>query len=137
MNSSPFFDNFLRIYFKLCIFFFSFKKKIFLPTQVKKHVHKILVLSYNLFHFPEDWRRTCPDTRNLLFLCSKEFHNKFATVLMICERWSHSEKTKTGIAFDAEMIFTCRLFQKSYIFIFFWAQYRFKKNQNKEKKPLK
>ena len=91
------------------VFFFSFLI-FFLPTQLKKHVHKILVLSYNLFHFPEDWRRTCPDTRNLLFLCSKEFHKKFATILMICERWCHSEKTKTCIAFDVAVIFTCRFF---------------------------
>ena len=76
---------------------------------------KILVLSYNLSHvvanFQKDWQKTCPYI-SLLCLCNNELHKKFGPILIACQRWSHSEKRKTSITFDLDMILTCGVFLK-------------------------
>ena len=73
---------------------------------------RILVLSYNLPHFftyiQEDWRKTCPDIRSLLFLCNKDLHTRLTPILIVCQRWRHSEKTKILI----ETLFCLAVFLK-------------------------
>ena len=66
--------------------------------------------------FQEDLRQTCPDIRSLLFLYNKELHKKFTLVLIVSKRWHHSDKTKTGIAFDLQVILTCGVFLKAISF---------------------
>ena len=79
---------------------------------------KILVSSYNRSHFVSIFKKidkkTCPDTRKLLFLYNKELHKKFSPILIVCQRWRHSQKTKNGATFDLVVILTCRFFLKSY-----------------------
>ena len=77
---------------------------------------KVLVLSYISFctNLQTYWQKTCPDIRSPLFLCNKELHKKFAPILIVCQRWSHGEKTKPGITFDLDVILTCGFF-KSHI----------------------
>ena len=50
---------------------------------------------------------------SLLFLCNKELHKKFAPILIVCQRWHQSEKTRIGITFDLDLILSCGYF-KSY-----------------------
>ena len=48
------------------------------------------------------------------FLCNKELYKKSALILIFCQRWGPSEKTKTSITFDLNVILTSGLFWKSY-----------------------
>ena len=57
-----------------------------------------------------------PDVRSLLFLCNKKWHKKFAPILIVCQRWRHSQKTQTGITFDLDVILTCGFFLKVIFF---------------------
>ena len=77
---------------------------------------KTLVLSYNLPHFLPIFKKTDenPDIRSILFQCNKELHKKFAPILIVCQRWNHSQKTKTSIIFDLDVILTCGFFLKSH-----------------------
>ena len=83
---------------------------------------RILVLSYNLPHFftyiQEDWRKTCPDIRSLLFLCNKDLHTRLTPIMIVCQRWRHSEKTKIGIIFDQDFILTCSFFKIHFFKLF-------------------
>ena len=63
---------------------------------------KILVLSYNLFH--QFSTKLWPGIRNLLFLCTKELHKKFAPIVIVCQGWRQRKETKTGITFDLDVI---------------------------------
>ena len=42
-------------------------------------------------------------------------HKKFAPIIIVCQRWRHSEKTETSLAFYLDAILTCGFF-KSHIF---------------------
>ena len=53
-----------------------------------------------------------------ILLYNKKLHKKFDS----CQRWRHSEKTKTGITFDLEAILICGFF-KSHIF---WSCFSWK-----------
>ena len=85
---------------------------------------RILVLSYNLPHFftyiQEDWRKTCPDIRSLLFLCNKDLHTRLTPIFIVCQRWRHSEKTKIGITFDRDFILSCSFFKSYFLRYFSW-----------------
>ena len=41
---------------------------------------------------------------------SLELHKKFAPIFKVCQRRRYSEKTKTGITFDLDLILTYGLF---------------------------
>ena len=83
---------------------------------------KVLVLSYNCFHFVSIFKKIdaklahLPDVRSLLFLCYKKWCNKFAPILIVYQRWRHSQKTKTGITFDLDVILTCGAFLRAIFF---------------------
>ena len=53
--------------------------------------------------------KNCQGISNLLFLC-KESHNKFALILIVWQKWRRSEKTKTDITFDLDVILTYAFF---------------------------
>ena len=38
--------------------------------------------------------------------CNEELQKKFVITLIVYQRWCHSEKTKTGITFDLDVILT-------------------------------
>ena len=67
-------------------------------------------------NFQEDWRKTCPDIWSLLFVSNKELHKKFPLISIVCQRWSHSKKRKTGITFNLDVILTCGFFFKVIFF---------------------
>ena len=73
------------------------------------------MLSYNLSYFQEDWRKFCPDIRDI-FLCNKELHKKLAPILIVSQRRHHSEKTKTGINFNLDVVLTSGCFLKVIFF---------------------
>ena len=54
---------------------------------------------------------------------SKVLHKKFAPILIVSQKWHHSEKT-TSITFDLDMILTGGFFQKSY----FLKVFQFREN---------
>ena len=60
------------------------------------------MLSYNLFH--QFSTKLWPGIRNLLFLCTKELHKKFAPIVIVCQGWRQRKETKTGITFDLDVI---------------------------------
>ena len=83
--------------------------------KFQKFSFKLLSFSF-CSNFQEDWWETCADIRSLLFLCNKELQKKFYPILMVCQRWCHSEKTKTGIAFDLDVIFSVCMWFLRFLF---------------------
>ena len=97
---------------------------------------KILLLSYNLPHFvpffKEIDKKTCPDVRSLLFLWNKELHKKFAPILIVCQRWRHSEKKQTCTTFfECHICWKCFSWENKIT----WSRYRFKKQTSSKGLP--
>ena len=76
--------------------------------QISHKNFEILLLSYNVPHFVP--RRL---TKN--FLYNKKSCKKFVPILIVCKRWRHSQKIKTDITFDLEVIFfKCHIFWRCF-----------------------
>ena len=91
--------------------------------------------------YQEDWQKTCPNIKSFLFLYNRKSRKKFVPFLIVCKRWRHSQKIKTDITFDLEVIFfKCHIFWRSFgwkkITFCSGDKYRFKMSQKKEKEPF-
>ena len=64
--------------------------------------------------FQNNWLKSWPDIRNLVFLLNKELYKKFALVLKVCQRWHHKWNIKTIITLDLDL--NLADFSKSHIF---------------------
>ena len=80
------------------------------------------MLIYDLSHFctnfQKNQQKTCPNIRSLLFLCKKQLHKKFAPILVVCQRWRHSEKKKkkNWHGFWSRRDFELQFFKKIHVF---------------------
>ena len=96
----------------------------FLQIFYKKF--KILVLGYDLvlilYQFSRRLKKILPLYKESLFLYNKDSNKKIARILIIYQRWSHSDKTKTDVAFDLDIILTGSFFKKSHIFELSWVE---------------
>ena len=66
--------------------------------------------------------KNMPIYKVFFFLCNNKLHKKFASTLIVCQRWHHSEKTKPGITFDLDVILTCKIVY-FYLFIHFFFMF--------------
>ena len=51
-----------------------------------------------------------------LILCNKKCYKKFAAILIVCQRWCHSEKPKLSINFWSRRDFDLQSFWKVILF---------------------
>ena len=54
-------------------------------------------------NFHDDWLKTWPDIRNLVFLLNEKLYRKSTAVLKVCQRWHHKWNAKTAITLDLNL----------------------------------
>ena len=58
-------------------------------------------------NFHDDWLKTWPDIRNLVFLLNEKLYRKSTAVLKVCQRWHHKWNAKTAITLVLNLTLVC------------------------------